>query len=208
MKDITIRALEMLVSCDLVLAEDTRVTAKILYTYGIKVPVQSFYSANEKQKTSLVLDRLRKKQVIVLVSDSGMPCFSDPGSFLVREVRSEGFPIYVVPGANAAISALVLSGCADRKSLFMGFLSPKKGRLKKALLEYEGFEGVIVIYESVHRVQCLLVCIEEIFGNIDVFIARELTKKFEESSWKTVSEWQTYLTRQTLKGEFTIILNK
>ena len=162
----------------------------------------------KKKRVPSILRRLHQGASIALVSDSGMPCFSDPGSFLVRSVRSDQLPVYVVPGANAAVSALALSGYADCQSLFLGFLSPKKGRMKKALMEHDHFKGMIVLYESVYRICRLLECVNETYGVIDVFVARELTKKFEEGSWKTVKEWLSFFSDKELKGEFTVVLNR
>lgn len=207
LKDITFRALEILQSVDYIACEDTRQTIKLLNRYNIKKPLVSYHSYNQKQRGSRILDDLSSGKSIALVSDSGTPGISDPGVRLISEAIKAGVNVCPIPGASAAIAALSVSGLPTDNFYFVGFLSSKQARRKKELENLKSLGVTLVIYESPHRLCKALKDILDIYGDINICIARELTKKFEEIRREKVSSGINHFTKTPPLGEFVIILN-
>jgi len=180
--DISLRALEVLKKVDYLLCEDTRNTGMLLTNLGIKNKPKliSFYDEVEEQKIPEVIRLLSENNEIGLVTDAGTPIISDPGWKLVKKCRSLGIEYTALPGPCAAIDALVLSGIPSGRFSFLGFLPKKTGERKKVLERYKNIDGAKIIYESPFRVKKLEEEIREIFGNVNLVIIREATKKFEE----------------------------
>ena len=205
LKDITIRAIEVLKSVDLILCEDTRHAKKFLSHYSIDKPLLSYFEGNEKKRAEEVLKLLKEGKEIALISDAGTPAISDPGYRLIRAAREENIEVIPVPGPSAAIAALSVSGLPTDRFLFEGFLPKKEGRRKRRLEELAQFEGSIIIYESPYRIKRTLREILEIMGDRRVFIAREMTKIHEEYLFGWLSE---VMDRVKEKGEFVIVVSK
>ncbi|MBU1998501.1 MAG: 16S rRNA (cytidine(1402)-2'-O)-methyltransferase, partial [Candidatus Omnitrophica bacterium] len=180
LKDITLRALEVLKSVDLIACEDTRHTKILLDHYQIKAPTTSFFQHNRFTKGEYLLKLLKEGKDIALVSDAGTPGILDPGYNLVNLAIKNGIAMTVIPGATALVNALVLSGKPAHKFFFEGFLPSKKISRQNRLKELADFDQTIVFYESCHRILDTLEDIQEVFGQEEVFLAREMTKKFEE----------------------------
>ncbi len=180
--DISLRALEVLKKVGYLLCEDTRNTGMLLTNLGIKNKPKliSFYDEVEEQKIPEVIKLLSENNEIGLVTDAGTPIISDPGWKLVKKCRSLGIEYTALPGACAAIDALVLSGIPSGRFSFLGFLPKKTGERKKILERYKNIDGAKIIYESPFRVKKLETEIKEVFGDVNLVIIREATKKFEE----------------------------
>ena len=187
--DITLRTLKLLESADVIAAEDTRNTLKLLNHYEIKTPMTSYHEHNKAGKGPVLLERLQKGENIALVTDAGMPGISDPGADLVRLCHAAGVPVTVAPGASAAVTALVLSGLDTRRFVFEGFLPPEKKERREILRTLEREHRTMVFYEAPHR---LLDTLEELCGVFgaerQTAAARELTKKFEEVRRDTLAD--------------------
>ena len=178
--DLSLRAKETLEACDLIACEDTRVTAKPLAHIGAKVPTTSYREENERRKAPELADRIERGEKIGLVSDAGFPAISDPGFRLVRECRRRKLPVVPVPGPNAAITALAVSGLPTDKFLYLGFLPNKSAGRCKALEQWKDFPGSLIIYESKYRVEKALADMEKVLGpDRNLCIAREITKIHE-----------------------------
>ncbi|MFA7300979.1 MAG: 16S rRNA (cytidine(1402)-2'-O)-methyltransferase [Candidatus Shapirobacteria bacterium] len=183
LKDITLRAVETLGKLDILLCEDTRKTGFLLSELKIenKPKLLSFYDEVEAQKIPEVIKMLQDNMDVGLVTDAGTPLLSDPGWLLVKKCRELGISYTALPGACAAINAVVLSGLPIQRFSFLGFMPKKEGDIKKILLKYKDFEGVKVLYESPIRVEKTFKLIKEICGeDTEIRIIREMTKKFEE----------------------------
>jgi 16S rRNA (cytidine1402-2'-O)-methyltransferase len=206
LEDITLRALRMLREASFILAEDTRVTRKLLSHFEISNPLYSFHSNNEHKLLSGMVDRIRAAEFVVLVSDAGTPGISDPGFLLVRACLEAGILVECLPGPTAFVPALVASGFACDRFVFEGFLPHKKGRQSK-LLRLAQEERTVVLYESPHR---LLKCLEQICEFIGpgrrVCVVRELSKFFEEFKRGTADELRTYFTEHPAKGEIVVLI--
>lgn len=179
LKDITLRALDVLKEVDLVLAEDTRVSLKLLNHYDIHKPLLSYEKFNEKERVDTIINRLKENQNIALISDAGTPLLSDPGSILVNKVIEEGFNVVAVPGASALLTGLVISGIRTEPFTFLGFLPRKQSEAKKILINYYNRIETLVIYESPLRINDTLNLLYDSLGNRYLVLTRELTKKFE-----------------------------
>lgn len=208
MKDITLRAIETLGDVDYILAEDTRVTGKLLAHHGIKSKMISFHAHNEHKKLDSVIQDLKQGLDIALVSDAGSPGISDPGFLLARACREEGVEFQSLPGATALVPALVNSGFACDRFVFEGFLPVKKGR--KTLLELIQQETrTVVLYESTHRIVKLLEQLKELLEEgRRVAVSRELTKLHEENVVGTPQELIEYYEAHSTKGEFVVTIER
>lgn len=206
LEDITMRALRVLKEVDLIAAEDTRRTAKLLGAYGITAKVTSFNSHNAGSKTPGLIRHLSQGLSIALVSDSGTPGISDPGSVLITECISQKIPLTSVPGPSALLAGLIISGKPANKFVFEGFLSSKPGRRKRRIEELKDEERTVVIYESPHRIVKLLKDVLDVAGNREIAVARELTKKFEEIKRGPVEELIEHFEKTGPRGEFTVIM--
>lgn len=204
--DITLRALETLKNVDLILAEDTRVTAKLLSHYEIKTPMRSFHSHNEHRSVQSIIDQINAGQEMALVSDAGTPGISDPGFLLSRACWEAGIEITCLPGATAAIPAAVMSGLPTDRFVFEGFLPHKKGRQKR-ILEWAEEHRTIVFYESPYRVmKCFDQMIDLLGPDREIAVCREISKKFEEVVRGTIAEAKAHFEANPPKGEFVMVL--
>src|SRR5437867_4076092 len=201
--DISRRALEVLNEVDLIACEDTRHTIKLLNHFGIEKPLKSYHDFNEEQKARQFAEQLTGGTKIALVSDAGMPAISDPGYRIVRMCREQGIPVVAIPGPSAAITALAASGLPSDEFMFIGFLPAKKNARRQRLMDLTSAACTLVFYEAPHRIEASLEDIQEVCGDREVCVARELTKIHEEYLFGTLSA-----VRSQVKpiGEFVIIL--
>jgi len=203
--DITYRAVKVLSSVDLIAAEDTRKTKILLDHYSIAKPMTSYFSYNERQRTPQLIEKLRQGQSIALVSDAGTPGVSDPAYHIVRSALESGIPIIPIPGPSAFVSALIVSGLPTDRFVFEGFLPVKKGRKTKlGILSTE--PRTMIFYESPHRILRTLEEIRSSFGERNVVVARELTKKFEEIVRGPISSVLASLTSKPTRGEYVLVV--
>ena len=203
-EDISYRAINVLKNVDMIACEDTRNTNFLLQQYGIRNKTFSYYSQVESLKLDFIINELSKGKSVALVSDAGTPCISDPGNILVTKCIEERIEIISIPGCSALIHSLVISGFSTKLFYFQGFLPQKKGR-QTLLNELKNIRMLIVIYESPFRVYKTLKEIYEVFGNKEVSVSRELTKKFEQT---IRGRLKTILNKTIkIKGEFVIIIN-
>lgn len=205
--DFSSRAIEILKSVDYIACEDTRTSGKLLKHFGIDKPTFSFHLHNEHRKVGHLANILNANQNVALISDAGMPGISDPGFLAVRVAQKDGHIVCVIPGPDAATTALVASGLPCDKYCFEGFLPHKKGRQKR-LGQLSEEERTLIIYESPNRLIKLLEEIEKYFGEDRLMaVARELTKTFEEILRGTVSELkEEFKSRDSIKGEIVVII--
>jgi 16S rRNA (cytidine1402-2'-O)-methyltransferase len=204
LKDITLRAIEVLKSADVILAEDTRTSGSLLKHLEISRPLQSYHIFNEHKTVQRLVDRMKAGEVFALISDAGTPAISDPGFLLVREVLAAGLDVQCLPGATALIPALINSGLPNDRFVFEGFLPHKKGRKTRidGLVEEV---RTMVFYESPHRLMKTLEQLSEAFGSErQACVSRELTKLFEENARGTLAELIEYYQTNPLKGEIVL----
>jgi 16S rRNA (cytidine1402-2'-O)-methyltransferase len=202
--DISSRALDTLRNADLIACEDTRQTLKLLSHFGIQKPLTSYHEFNEREKSVELAERIERGESIALVSDAGTPAISDPGYRLVRLCRERGLNVVAIPGANAAITALSASGLPSDNFTFVGFLPPRKSARREQLESLRSFRGTLIFYESPHRIQPTLEDMQDIFGDRESCVGRELTKLHEEFLFGKLSE-----VRARIKeiGEFVIVVD-
>lgn len=204
--DITLRAIETLKSVALIAAEDTRHTKILLDRYGIKTPSTSYFEYNKVQKSDYILKVLKEGRSVALVSDAGTPGISDPGYRIIRLSIENNIPIVPIPGPSGLLTALTISGKPTDKFTFEGFLSNKPIKRKNQLKRLRDEGRTTVLYESPHRVVKLLGDILEVYGDIEIVLARELTKKFEEVRREKTSILLERYRSGKPKGEFIIII--
>jgi 16S rRNA (cytidine1402-2'-O)-methyltransferase len=205
LKDITMRALEVLHQVDFILCEDTRKTSLLLKRYNIVKELVSFNAFSESKKIPSIIERIKKNETCALVSDAGTPLISDPGIRLISDAINEDIEIIPVPGPTALITALTISGLPTDSFVFEGFLPQKKGRQKK-LKELAGEKRTIIIYESTYRIKKLIDELDEYLPERYVVVCRELTKKFEETWRGYPSKIKNILDEKITKGEFVIVI--
>ena len=206
LEDITLRAIRILKSVDVILAEDTRTSGHLLRHLEISKPMQSYHIHNEHQTIARLTDRMLKGETMALISDAGTPAISDPGFLLVRECIRLAIPVECLPGPTAFVPALVNSGLPSDRFTFEGFLPHKKGRQTR-LKELSQESRTMVFYESPHRLLKSLEQFTEYFGDDrPASVSRELTKVFEENVRGSLREIIAYFTEKTVKGEIVIIV--
>lgn len=207
LEDITLRALRVLKEVSLIAAEDTRHTKKLLTHYAVDTPLTSYFEHNEKEKAPVLLDRVAGGDDVALVSDAGTPGISDPGYRLVKLAVERGVKVISIPGPSALVSVLSVSGLPLDEFTFKGFLPSNATRLRKCLLSMRGVEEhTFVAYESARRVMATLKAVLDVLGDIEVIIAREMTKVHEEIIRGRVAALMESLSERTLKGEVTMVL--
>lgn len=210
LEDITLRAVRVLKEVDLILCEDTRVTAKLLQKYGIKTPTLSYHSHSKLSKVEKIFEMLESGKNVALVSDAGTPAISDPGVLLVSQIRERAPNVKIVPipGSSAVVSALSVSGFPASDFLFLGFLPHKKGR-ETLFKEIAESKRTVVFYESPHRIMKTLASLDKALGKRKIAIARELTKIYEEFLSGTASELYEYFNKnkEKIKGEFVVMVS-
>lgn len=206
-RDITLRALDVLAGCDLIAAEDTRVTAKLLAIHGISRPLTAYNDHNGVRERPKLLARLRHGARVALVSDAGTPLVSDPGFKLVREALAEGVPVHAIPGASATLTALALAGLPTDRFLFAGFLSSKTGERASVLGELKGIRATLIFFESAQRLAESLAQMAQVLGDRAVAVTRELTKLHEEVRRGTLTLLaEQYAAEAPPRGEVTILV--
>ena len=206
LKDITLRAIEVLKEVDHILAEDTRQTKKLLSHLGIQKPLSSHHKFNEHQTKEKVVDRIMAGQRIALVSDNGTPGISDPGFLLVRNCIEHGIEVETLPGPTAFVPALINSGLPCDRFVFEGFLPHKKGRQSR-LKELAEEKRTIIFYESPHRLLKSLDQMMEHFGeDRQASVSRELTKVYEETKRGSMKDLIAYFSEKKIRGEFVIVV--
>ncbi len=206
LSDITLRALDVIRSVDLLICEDTRTTQKILNRYNFSVKTASYYAPRENQLAGRYIEKLKSGKTIALVSESGTPCISDPGYEIVKRAHEEGIRVSPIPGPSALSAALSISGIKADNVFFSGFIPRKKGKRKRFLDEHVGKEYTFVFFDSKYRIKETLNFIKENNPKTLIFVGRELTKKFEETIRGTAEEvCATISSVQKLKGEFVIV---
>lgn len=203
--DITFRAVETLKSVDFIICEDTRITKILLDHFQISKPLVVVNAHNESKAIAKILEKIETGESCALVSDAGTPCISDPGVRLVNKFISNRIEVIGIPGANAAIMALSISGLPTDTFIFEGFLPQKKGRQKK-LKQLAEEMRTIVLYESTYRIKKFLEELNEYMPERQIVVARELTKKFEETWRGTAHEILSNFESKTVKGEFVVII--
>ncbi|EKB47553.1 16S rRNA (cytidine(1402)-2'-O)-methyltransferase [Cecembia lonarensis] len=206
LKDITLRAIEVLKAVDVILAEDTRTTGKLLKYLEINRPLQSYHIFNEHKTVEKLVDRMLKGEMMALCSDAGTPGISDPGFLLVRAAKEAGLEVSCLPGATAFVPALVNSGLPNDRFTFEGFLPHKKGRQTRIQNLIEETR-TMVFYESPHRLMKTLQQLAEAFGyDRMASVSRELTKVFEENVRGTLAELISYYEEHPVKGEIVLVV--
>jgi 16S rRNA (cytidine1402-2'-O)-methyltransferase len=203
--DISLRALEVLRSIDLIAAEDTRHTRKLLSHYDIHKPLLSYHSQNMQQRGSELIKKLIAGEKIALVTDAGTPGISDPGSLLVRQALDNELQVISIPGPVALITALVISGLPTQPFAFLGFPPPRGAGRKRFFEAYAGLLMTIILYESPQRLKRTLGDLLTFWGDRRIAVARELTKKFEEQFRGTITEAQSHFA-EAVKGELTLVV--
>lgn len=205
LEDITIRVLNTLKNVDLIAAEDTRHTLKLLNHFEIQKPLTSYHEHNKRGKGETLVHKLLEGKNIALVSDAGMPGISDPGADMVKLCIEEGIPFEVLPGATASILALVASGLDTNKFTFEGFLDRDKKRRKERLEVIRKEDRTLIFYEAPHRIMATLEDIYSVLGNRKAVIGRELTKRYEEFIRGSITELMDHLKQNPPKGEIVLL---
>lgn len=206
LRDVTLRALDVLAAADLILAEDTRVTAKLLSAYGLKARLERCDDHASARAAELALDRLGAGEVVALVSDAGTPMVSDPGFVVARAAIAAGLPVHPVPGASSLLAALCIAGLPADRVLFAGFLPPKSGARRTALEELRPGRQTLVFFESGPRLADSLADMAAVLGPRPAAVARELTKLYEECVRGTLPELAADPRCQAPRGEIVIVV--
>lgn len=208
LEDMSFRAIRILKEADVIAAEDTRNTKKLCNYFEITTPVVSYHEHNKETSGQKLIQALKEEKVIALVSDAGMPTIADPGYELVIDVIAQEIPVIPLPGANAALTALIASGLPTHPFYFYGFLNRQKKEKKKELLFLKTIPGTILLYESPHRLKETLTLIMDILGNRKITLCRELTKLYEEFIRGTVEEAIAWSQSEEIRGEFCLVIEQ
>jgi len=203
LEDMTFRAINILKKVDIIFAEDTRTTRKLMTHFDIKTKMDSYHDHNETEKMNVLIDKLKSGKNIALVSDAGMPLISDPGYHLVQKTIEENFNVVALPGANALLPALIMSGLKTQPFVFLGFLDHKTKRRIEMIERVKYYPETLIFYESIHRVKDSLKDLYQVLGNRNFTIAREISKSYEETIRGKLSEYNDL---NTLKGELVLIV--
>ncbi|MGI5901450.1 MAG: 16S rRNA (cytidine(1402)-2'-O)-methyltransferase [Desulfitobacteriia bacterium] len=206
LRDVTLRVLDTLKQVDFIAAEDTRHSRKLLNYYNIKTPLLSYHQHNEKKRAAEIIARIKKGENCALISDAGMPGISDPGQILINECRQAGIEIDVLPGPNAALTALVLSGMPADSFLFLGFLPGAKGKRQELLEKISTVSATIILYEAPHKLVRTLQDVLEVIGDRQAAVLRELTKVNQTVYKAPVSELLEKFQAFPPKGECCLLL--
>ena len=208
LEDITLRAMRILQEVDLIAAEDTRHTRKLLNAFEIATPLISLHEHNEREKSSVIIAKIKSGMSVAYVTDAGTPCISDPGYLLVRAARAQNIRVVPVPGVSAVAAALSVAGFPADNFIFCGFLPAKENKRRKFLENLKGEENTIVFYESPARYRAALQDIYNVLGDREIVVARELTKMFEEIKGGKISSFLADGLQGKVRGEFTIIIQR
>jgi 16S rRNA (cytidine1402-2'-O)-methyltransferase len=205
--DITLRALEVLKSADVIAAEDTRHSGNLLKHFEIRKPLVSYHEHNEAMRSAELAERLAAGENVALITDAGMPGLSDPGARLIRKCIERGLPYTIVPGVSAILTALVGSGLGADSFCFRGFLPVKSGQRERELLAAVDRSETTIFFESPYRILKTLAACAELMPDRRLCIARELTKKFEEFRQGTAAELRSHYEAHPAKGEITLVIS-
>jgi 16S rRNA (cytidine1402-2'-O)-methyltransferase len=206
LQDITLRALEALREADLIAAEDTRNSIRLLKYYEINTPMTSYHEYNKIEKAKYLIEQMQKGKTVALITDAGTPAISDPGEELVQMCQRAHIPVTSLPGASACITALTLSGLHTRRFCFEGFLPSEKKEKKEILEELKEESRTIILYEAPHRLISTLSELQETLGDRKVTLCRELTKKFETIMPVTFSEALSFYEEEAPRGEYVLVI--
>lgn len=204
--DVGLRALAVLAEADIVYAEDTRHTKRLLDRYGLRARLASYHDHNKDKVVPAIVERLQAGEKVAVVSDAGMPCISDPGFTLVRALGEAQLEWTVVPGPSSTLSALVLAGFSPDRFLYLGYAPRKKGQRRTFLENALEEQGTVIILESCHRIRSTLEILAEVDGERMAAVAREITKMHEETLRGTAPELLEVMTGRRLKGELVLVL--
>ena len=207
LQDMTFRVLDTLKEADLIAAEDTRNSIKLLNHFEIKTPMTSYHEFNKYEKAETLIEQLKSGKNIALITDAGTPAISDPGEVLVRRAKEEGIIVTSLPGACAAITALTISGLPTRRFVFEGFLPSEKKERKAVLENLKNEERTIILYEAPHHLKGTLKELEEYLGDRQITLCRELTKKFEEAPCMTIPGARQFYEEHDPKGEYVLVIS-
>ena len=207
LKDMTQRAVDTLREADLVVCEDTRHSKTLLTAYGINKPLFALFQGKEAGKTQRILEKLESGSNIAFITDAGTPNVSDPGYRLVAECSAKGIPVIPIPGPSALICALSASGLPTDAFVFEGFPPPKSGARLRKMESWKEEPRTVIYYESPHRIERSLEDLQKALGDIEVVLARELTKKFEEIHRARISAHLDGFKKKPPLGEFTVLFN-
>lgn len=206
LEDITLRTIRVLKEVDIILAEDTRRTLKLLNHLEIEKPLFSYHEHNKFKVEEGIIEKLKEENNIALVSDAGMPGISDPGEEIIKRCINEGIEIYCLPGPSALINALVLSGLSTKKFAFEGFLGKSKKERINRLEKIKFDDRTLIIYEAPHRLLSTLKDINQVLGNRNITVAREITKKFEEYKRTDILKLIEFYSLNKPRGEFVLVV--
>ncbi|MBM7704929.1 16S rRNA (cytidine(1402)-2'-O)-methyltransferase [Metabacillus iocasae] len=206
LEDMTFRAIRILKEVDYIAAEDTRQTKKLCNHFDIPTPIKSYHEHNKESKGKQIIEDLQRGQSIGLVSDAGMPCISDPGYELVALAVKENQTVVPLPGANAALTALTASGLSTDHFYFYGFLHRQKKQKTEELQELKYRKETIIFYEAPHRLKETLKLMNDVWGNRQIVLSRELTKRYEEFLRGSISEAFNWASTEEVRGEFCLIV--
>lgn len=206
LEDMTFRAIQTLKDVDYIAAEDTRQTKKLCHVYEIDTPLTSYHEHNKDSSGHKLIEWLKEGKNIALVSDAGLPTISDPGAEVVRDFTNIGGYVVPLPGANAALTALIASGITPQPFFFYGFLDRQKKEKKKQLEALKKRQETIIFYEAPHRLKETLTLMKEVWGNRNIAITRELTKKFEEFIRGDLESVLTWVVENQIRGEFCLVV--
>jgi 16S rRNA (cytidine1402-2'-O)-methyltransferase len=206
MEDLSQRAISVLKHSDVIACEDTRRTLKLLNRYGISCPLESYHDHNKEKKTPRLLDHLKKGRNVSLVSDAGTPCISDPGFYLVREAIAKDHKLCAIPGANAILPALILSGFPPDRFIFEGYLPKKAGKRRDRILQLREEERTVILFESPFRILTLLDEMNDLLGDRRISVSREMTKIYEETIRGPIPAVIDHFKKEKPKGEFVVVI--
>ena len=206
--DITLRALDLMKSADLIAAEDTRHSGILLKHFGIKKPFVSYHEHNEARRTPELVEHLTRGEIVALITDAGTPGLSDPGLRLIRECIQRKLPFTIIPGPSSILTALLGSGFSTEKFSFRGFLPVKSGQRERELRAAAGREETTIFFESPYRLIKTLAACVNVMPDRQLCVARELTKKFEEFRRGTASELLTHYEVHPPKGEIALVISE
>ena len=208
LEDITLRALRTLKECDVVAAEDTRHSGRLLKHFGITKPLLSYFQFNEAKRSEEILARLRRGEKVALVTDAGSPGISDPGERVVKAARAAGLRVEAVPGPCALVAALTASGLPANEFHFIGFLPHKSGQRRRQLEGLRNVPGTWILYESPYRIEKLIEELHDLWPERTVVLARELSKKFEEFRRGRPAELLAHARQRPIKGECVVLIGE
>ena len=206
LRDITLRALDTLRAADIILAEDTRQTRKLLDAYDIKTPLSPYHDHNAAKRVPGVIKELEGGKIVALVSDAGTPLVSDPGFKLVHAAIEAGIEVFPLPGASAVLAGLVKSGLPSDRFMFAGFLPPKSGARKTALEEFTSIRATLIFFETGPRIAACLKDMQEVLGERDVVLTRELTKRYEEARHGSFENLIDSVKAEPPRGELVLLV--